>query len=130
LVKGVEALMELASGGFQRGTAIVGKGTADGTTVASDNLGFRVRALFKLPFAWSHPADARFQFFFGVPLGVVDGLGSFAEIMEMTQWMGNPGAGLLDGVSDGVLAITDDTHNGDLQSLLDLVDESGQIVSG
>ena len=48
----------------------------------------------------------------------------------MTQLMGNPGQDLLDGVSDGVLAVTDDTRNGDLQSLLDLVDEGGQIVSG
>ena len=60
----------------------------------------------------------------------IDRFGCFAEVMEVTELVGDLGQGLLDGGTDRGLSITDHTRNGHAQGLLDLAQQLSQVVLG
>jgi hypothetical protein len=63
-------------------------------------------------------------------IGVIDGLGGFTQIMELTQLVRHARQGLRHGCPDGGLAVRDDPDNGHLESLLHLLDQLCQSVVG
>ena len=85
---------------------------------------------FEAPFEGAYTADAFFQFFLGMAVCFIDRCGCFAEVMEVTELVGDLGQGLLDGGTDRGLSITDHTRNGHAQGLLDLAQQLSQVVLG
>ena len=81
--------------------AIVGEGTAHRTAIAAHDLGFRVYPLVQLSFNRAHPTEALFQLLLGVAVGLIDGLGRFTQIVEMTELMRDIWQGFGDGTADG-----------------------------
>jgi hypothetical protein len=113
--------MQLEPCGCQRGAAIISEGTADGTTIAPDHLGFGVVLGLHLAFNGTDAAYVLFECFFGVAIGFIDGLSGLTEIMKMTELVRHLGQGALDGFANGVLAIADDRYNGHPQGVFDLL---------
>jgi hypothetical protein len=111
--------MKPEPGGIQGRAAIVGEGPAHGTAVAPHNFRLEIRSAFELPFDGAHPADAFFQFLLGMPVCFLDGLGGFAQIMEVTQLMRHMGQDLFHSTADGVLAIGNHPDDGYFKGLLD-----------
>ena len=107
---------------------IVGEGTAHRTAIAAYDLGCRVRALFQLAFNGAPPADALFQCLLGVAVGLIDGLGGFAELVKVAPLVGDIWHGLFDGTADRGLTIGDDAHNGHAQRLPYRVHQGRQVV--
>jgi hypothetical protein len=110
--------------------AIVGEGTADGATIASDDLCLRVRAAGELPLDGPHPADTLLQCLLGVAVRLVHRLGGFVEVREVTQLVRHLGQGVGHGPADGVLAVGDPPDKRDGQRLLDRLDQGGQVFLG
>jgi hypothetical protein len=77
--------MEDEPGGGQRWPAIISEGTAYGATIATHDLGFGVRTPFQFAFNRPDATHPLFQGFLGMAVGFIDRLGSFTQIMEMTQ---------------------------------------------
>jgi hypothetical protein len=77
--------VELQPRGGQRGAAIVGEGAAHRATVAPHDLSLMVGTPLKLPFNGPNAPYMLFEFLLGMAIGVIDRLGGFAEIMEVTQ---------------------------------------------
>jgi len=123
-----EPVVQLESRGGQGRVPIVGEGTAHRTARAAHDLGFRVRALFHLACNGAHPADPLFQLLLGVAVGLIDGLGGFAEGVIVAQLGGDIRQGFFDGTAERGLAIGDDTHNGHTQRLPYKVNQVRQIV--
>ena len=63
-------------------------------------------------------------------IGFIDGLGSFTQVMELTQLVRHARQGLCHGGTDGGLAVRNDPDNGHREGLLHLLDQVGQIVVG
>jgi hypothetical protein len=85
---------------------------------------------FEAPVEGADTADAFFQFFLGMAVRLIDRFGRFAEVMEVTELVGDRGQGLFDGGTDRGLSITDHTRNGHAQGLLDLAQQLRQVVLG
>jgi hypothetical protein len=113
--------MQLEPCGCQRWAAIVRQGTAHGTTIAPDQLGFRIVSGRHLAFNGTDAAYMLFEFFFGVAIGFIDRLSGLTERMKMTELVRRLGQGTLDGCAKGGVAIADDRHHGDSQGRFDLV---------
>jgi len=79
--------VEFQPRGFQRRPSIIREGTAHGRTIASDDLGFWVASFCKASFNGSYTADTFLEFFFGMPVRLIDGFCGFMEIMEVTELM-------------------------------------------
>lgn len=77
--------MALEPRGRQRWAAIVGEGAAHRATVAPHDFRLRVGPPLNLPFKRTDATHMLFEFLLGMPIGFIDRLGGFAEIMEMTQ---------------------------------------------
>ena len=77
--------MELEPGSRQRWSAIIGEGTPDGAAVPSYDLGLGVGASLHGTFQGAHAPDVFFEDLLGMTVSLIDGLGRFAEIMEVTQ---------------------------------------------
>src|SRR5215831_16704051 len=75
-----EAVVEFEPRSLQGWAAIVCKRTATGRTVAPHDLGFRVAPSCETPFDWACPAHTLFQFFLGMAVGCINGLGGLVEI--------------------------------------------------
>jgi hypothetical protein len=60
---------------------------------------------FKAPFDGAYSTDTLLEFFLRMAVGVSNGLGRLAEIMEVTQLVGHLGEHLRDGTADGQLAV-------------------------
>lgn len=63
-------------------------------------------------------------------IGFRDRFGGLAEIMKVTQLVGDVGQGVLHGFADGALAITDDCSNGHTQGLLDPAQKRSPVGVG
>jgi hypothetical protein len=63
-------------------------------------------------------------------IGVIDGLGGFTPIMELTPWVRHARQGLCHGGTAGGLAVRDAPDHGPLESLLPLLDQVCQSVVG
>jgi len=74
--------------------------------------------------------DTFFQLFFGVPIGFVDGPGGFAEVMELTELMGDTGQCFGDRPLNRSLAIGDDSGDGNGDGIFDFENESGEVILG
>ena len=99
--------MEFEPRGVQGRAAIVREGTAHGRTVAPHDFGLRVTPSCEAPFNGAYPADTLFQFFLGMAVGLIDGLGCLAEVMEVTELVRHLGEHVGDSAADGQLAIRD-----------------------
>ena len=55
---------------------------------------------FEAPCEGAYTTDAFFQFFLGMAVRLIDRFGRFAEVMEVTELVGDLGQGLFDGGTD------------------------------
>jgi hypothetical protein len=124
----VQAIVEPAAGRAQRRVTIVGEGTAYGQTIGAGGLGRGIRARVELPFERAHAPHLFLELLLGMAIGFVDGLGRFAEVVELAPLMGNPRQGRTNGAANGVLAIGEHRLDGDRQRLLHFAQQGGQIL--
>ena len=122
--------MELEAGGVQRRVALVGEGTADSAPIAAAHLGFRGGAGCDLTCTRAHATQALFAGFFRRAIGFIDGLSGLAYRMNVAQWVGPHGQGVLPGLPAGALAIPDNRHTGHTQGLCDSEPALGQLGVG
>jgi hypothetical protein len=120
--------MELEARGDEGWGPIISERTAHRTAIAAHDLGFRVRARFQLAFNGAHPADPLFQFLLGVAVGLIDGLGSFADVVKVAQLVGDIWQGFGDSTAERGVAIGDNAHNGHTQRLSYRVNQVCQVV--
>ena len=120
--------MQLESRGDEGRVPIISERTAHRTAIAAHDLGFRVRARFQLACNGPHPADPLFQFLLGVAVGLLDGLGSFADVVKVAQLVGDIWQGFGDGTADRGLAIGENAHTGHAQRLSYSVNQVRQVV--
>ena len=114
----------------QRRPAVVGQGATHRGAVTVYRLGLRVVTALDLALDRPHPADALLQFLLGVAVGLEDRLGCLAEVVEVAELVRDTVERLFDRLADRVLAVGDHADDRDRQRLLDLGDQSGQVVLG
>jgi hypothetical protein len=122
--------VELQARSFQGRSSIVREGTAHGRTVASDDLGFQVAPACEASFNGAYTTDPLLEFFLGMLVCLVEGFRCLMEIMEETELMRHLGEGARHGAAAGQLSIRDHSRNRHPDSLLDLGEEGGEILSG
>jgi hypothetical protein len=83
--------VELETGSRQRRSAIVGEGTPDGAAVTPYDLGLGIGASLHGSFQRAHAADVFFKDLLGMAVGLIDRLGCFVQIVQVTQLMGHLG---------------------------------------
>jgi hypothetical protein len=79
--------VQFESGRRERWAAIIGEGTTHGTTIAADDRRFGIGAAFHLTLQGAHTAYRLFEYFLGMPVRFVHGLGGFTERMDVTELM-------------------------------------------
>ena len=79
--------MEFKARGVQGGPSIICEGTTHGRTVTADDFGFWVVPFCKASFNGAYTADTLLEFFFGMPVRLVDRFRGFLEIMKVTELM-------------------------------------------
>ena len=107
---------------------IIREGTAPRPAISPDDLGLGRRPSFELSFDGTPSADVLLEFLLGVTVRLLDGLGGFPEVVEMTQLVGHLGQGGFHGAADGELPVGDHPGNGHAQRLLDRTQQGCQIV--
>ena len=100
--------MEREPRGRQRWGAIVGEGAAHRATVAPHDFRLGVGTPLHLPFQRTDAPHPLFQDFLGMAIGFIDGLGSFTQIMELTQLVRHIREHLRNGTADRQLAVRND----------------------
>jgi hypothetical protein len=120
--------VELQARGFQWRPSIVREGTAHGCTVASDDLGFRIAPCCEASFNRPYTADTLLEFFLGMPVRFVDGFCGFLEVMEVAELMRHLGEGMGHSAADGELSVGDHPRNRHPDGLLDLGEQSGEVL--
>ena len=71
--------------------AIGGEGTPYSAPVTPHDLSLGVSAPLQSALQGTHAADVRFECFLGVAIGVRDRFGRFAQVVEVTEWVGQVG---------------------------------------
>lgn len=122
--------MEFEPRGVQGGAAIVREGTAHGRTVAQHDFGLRVTPSCEAPCDGAYPTNTLFQFFLGMAVCFIDGLGCLAEIMKVTELVWHIGEHLRDGTADGQLAIRNDANKRHRQVLTHGPQQYGEVGLG
>ena len=122
--------MEFEPRGFQGWTSIIREGTPHGCTVAPHDFGFRITPSFEAPFDGADPTHTLFEFFLGMTVGIVDGLGCLAEVMEVTQLVGHMREHFCNGTADGQLAIRNEADNRYRQALPHGPEQDGEVRLG
>ena len=120
--------MPLESRGDEWRVPISSERTAPRTAIAAHALGFRVRARFQLAVNGADPADPLLQFLLGVAVGLIDGLGSFADVVTVAPLVGDIWQGCGDGTADRGWAIGDNAHHGHAQRLSDSVNQVREVI--
>jgi hypothetical protein len=108
--------------------AIIRERTSHRQTVASDAGSSCVLTWGDLSLNLAHTFDILLEFGLGVSIGLNDRLGSFFEIVELTQLVGNVRQDLLHRQADGALGIRNDRQDWHRQGVLDLAQQVGQVV--
>jgi hypothetical protein len=83
--------VELETSSCQRRSAIVGEGTPDGAAVAPEDLGLGIGASLRGPCQGTHATDVFFEDLFGMTVRLSDRLGRFAQVVKVTQLVGDLG---------------------------------------
>jgi hypothetical protein len=120
--------MEFEARGAQGGAPIIREGTAPRPALSPDDLGLGIWPSFELSFDGTHPADVLLEFLLGVTVRLIDRLGGFPEVVEMTQLVGHLGQGGFHGAADGELPVGDHSGNRHAQRLLDSTQQGCQII--
>jgi hypothetical protein len=110
-----EAGLEFEPRGVQGWTPLLREGTADRGTVSTHHLGFRPTPAGEAPFDGTYPAATLLEFFLGMPLSVVKGLGGLAEVGAVTELGRHLGAHV--GAAARERAVRNDTDERNWQSL-------------
>ena len=123
----MEAIVEPEPGRAERRVAVIGQGAAHGQTVGARGLGRGIGAGFQLPFERADAPDVLLELLLGMAIGFIDRLGRFAEVMKLTQLMGDSGQRRPNGAANGVLAVGEHRLDRHGQGLLDFAQQDGQI---
>src|SRR2546430_4282253 len=100
--------MQLDPTQLQWGMSIVGDRTAHSQAIVPSILGRLVCACFQGSFNWADASDVGFQLGGSMPIGLDDGLGGVAQIVDLAQLMRNLGKDPGHSRSNGLLAIGND----------------------
>src|SRR3954462_4850889 len=110
--------------------AVVGQGAAYRRAVALHDLRLRVAPALDLALDRSDPTYHLLQLFLGMPVGLKDRQGGFAQIVEMAQLVRHVGPDLANGKPDRMLAVADhadDRNPKRGQFRRDLAQQTGEI---
>ncbi len=108
--------------------AIIRERRAHCQTVASDRLGFLILARGHASFNLAHAFCILLELSLGMPIGFGDRLGSFFEIVELTQLVRDVRQDLLYGQADGALRIRNDRVDRHGKGVLDLTQQVSEVV--
>ena len=127
---GLEAVVQLEPGGAQGWAAVVGQRAAHREAVAAGRPRCGVRAPFQGALDRADAAHLFLQLLLGVAVGLVNGLGRLAQIVEVAQLVRHVGQGRGDRLADGELAVGEDGRDRDGQGLPNLNEEGGEVLLG
>src|SRR4051812_20559192 len=99
----LQAVVQPQARGLER--AVVGQGAAHRCTVALHDLRLRVAPALDLTLDRPNPTHPLLQLFLGMPVGLKDRRGDFAQVVEMAQLVRHVGPDLGNGKPDRMLAV-------------------------
>lgn len=120
--------MEEQSRKDQRWLALVRESAAQRQTIASNALGFLIRACHDASFYLAHAFCIFLEFGLGVVVGLDDRLGSLLEIVELAELMRNTRQDLLHSQPDWALGVRDNSLDRHRKHLLDLAQQLSQVL--
>src|SRR3954464_12388805 len=126
----LQAVVQPQARGLERWPAVVGQGAAHRRAVALHDLRLRVAPALDLALDRSDPAHHLLQLLLGVPVGLKDWQGGFAQVVEMAQLVRHVGPDLANGKPDRMLAVADhadDRNPNSSQFRRDLAQQTGEI---
>jgi hypothetical protein len=122
--------MEFEPRGVQGGPSIIREGTADRGTVTAPHLGFRTAPSCEASFDGAYPANTLLEFFLGMTVSLINGLGCLAEVVEVTQLVRHIGEHVGDGTADRELAVRNDAYDRYRQGLAHRPEQDCQVLMG
>src|SRR3954465_6096869 len=129
----LQAVVQPQARSLERWPAVVGQGAAYRRAVALHDLRLRVAPALDLALDRSDPAHHLLQLFLGMPVGLKDRQGGFAQVVEMAQLVRHVGPDLANGKPDRMLAVADhadDRNPNSGQFRRDLAQQAGEIGAG
>src|SRR3954454_2166098 len=129
----LQAVVQPQARSLERWPAVVGQGAAYRRAVALHDLRLRVAPALDLALDRSDPTHHLLQLFLGMPVGLKDRQGGFAQVVEMAQLVRHVGPDLANGEPDRMLAVADhadDRNPNSGQFRRDLAQQTGEIGAG
>lgn len=122
--------MQHQSGSAEWGAAIIGQRRAHREAIPAQRLGLRIGPALQGLLNGADPAHVLFQLRLGVAVRLVDRLGGFPQVVELTELVGDPRQHPGDGPPDRVLAIGNDAPDRHGQGRAHFGDERGDGLLG
>ena len=113
----------------QRWLALIRESTAHRQAIASDRLGFLVLTPGHAPFNLTHAARVLLELGLGVMVSLDDWFSSLLEIVELAELVRNAWQDLLHSQLDRTLSVRKNTLDRHRQSILDLAQQVGEVLS-
>src|SRR3954452_10344661 len=129
----LQAVVQPQARGLERWSAVVGQGTTHRRAVALHDLRLRVAPALNPALDRSDPTHHLLQLFLGMPVGLKDRQGGFAQVVEVAQLVRHVGPDLATGKPDRMLAVADhadDRNPKSSQFRRDLAQQTGEIGAG
>ena len=114
----------------QRWPAIIRDRTAHRQTIPPDRRRLGIGPPFQRPFKWAHTAHLFLQLLLGVPIGLEDRLGRFAQVVKLAELVWNTGKHRCHRRPNRLLPVGDDATDRHRQRLLDFPQQRDQVPLG